>query len=137
MTTVYIPWLLNSLTGTASSRSKYKEIRPKLYTNTMEADATPDPPIPYHAVRFAVRENLPSVLEATKTLDDAINSIRTKLNTLHNIVNKPANDAGNQEMMDAVEGLLKDTLEVKEWSKVWHEKLNVACVMIKLVYPQQ
>ena len=103
----------------------------------MDANVTPTRQTSYDIVRIAVRENLPSVMQAAKTLEETMDSIRSKINILQDVVDAPADDAKNQEMTDAVNGLLKDIVEVEERFKVWHGKLNLACVMIGLVYPQQ
>ena len=66
-----------------------------------------------------------------------MNSIRLKINILQDIVDAPVDDEKNPDMTDAVHGLLKELAVVEERFKVWYEKLNLACVMIGLVYPLQ
>jgi len=103
----------------------------------MDSNPTSTPRVPHEAIRFAVRENFPSIFEPSRALGDTLNSIRTKINTLNEIANSTIGDTRGQEMIDAIDGLLDESAEVKEQFKVWHEKLNVACVVIKLVYPRQ
>jgi hypothetical protein len=59
------------------------------------------------------------------------------VNTLYDIVYTTINQERGQEMTNLVDELLEETAQVEEHFKVWLEKLNLACVMIKLVYPQQ
>jgi hypothetical protein len=103
----------------------------------MDANVTPTREIPWDLVRIAVREHLPPVLEATKTLEETMKAIRTKLDKIDDAVDTPPDDADNQGMTDTLNGLLKDTVEVNKQFKDWHGKLNLACVLIGLVYPQQ
>ncbi|CAG5160916.1 uncharacterized protein ALTATR162_LOCUS5930 [Alternaria atra] len=103
----------------------------------MDTSVTPTPKIPYDLVRIAVRENLPSVTEPAQSLEETMDSIRLKINILQDIVDAPVDDEKNPDMTDAVHGLLKELAVVEERFKVWYEKLNLACVMIGLVYPLQ
>jgi anionic cell wall polymer biosynthesis LytR-Cps2A-Psr (LCP) family protein len=127
---------ISSLSGSlALSTSREKETTLKLYITTMNANATSN--VPYEAIQFAIRENFPSTLEPATTLGNTLNSIRTKVNTLYDIVYTTINQERGQEMTNLVDELLEETAQVEEHFKVWLEKLNLACVMIKLVYPQQ
>jgi hypothetical protein len=103
----------------------------------MDSNVTPASEIPYDLVRIAVRDNLPPVIEATNTLDETMDAIQTKLNKLQDVIDTAEDEANNQEMTDAVNGLLRDVPVVGERFKVWHEKLNLACVLIGLVYTQR
>ncbi|KAI4650406.1 hypothetical protein J4E93_002762 [Alternaria ventricosa] len=92
----------------------------------MDSNATSAPQVPHEEIRFAIRENFPSIFEPSHALGDTLNSIRTKINTLNEIANSTIGDTRGQEMTDAIDGLLDDSAEVEEQFKVWHEKLNVA-----------
>ena len=109
----------------------------QLFIVTMDSNATSTSRVPHEAIRIAIRENFLSIFEPSRALGDTLNSIRTKINTLNEIANSTRGDTRGQEMTDAIDWLLDESIEVEELFKVWHEKLNVACVMIKLVCPRQ
>ncbi|KAI4636014.1 hypothetical protein J4E83_000968 [Alternaria metachromatica] len=122
---------------TCICRDKAQRFQAKLVIVAMTSNATSTPKVPHEAIRLAIRENFPSIFEPSLALGDTLNSIRTKINTLNEIANSTIGDTRGQEMADAIDGLLDESAEVEEQFKVWLEKLNVACVMIKLVYPRQ
>ena len=109
----------------------------KRFLVTMNSNATSTSKVPHEAIRFAIRENFPSIVEPSHALGDILKSMLTKINTLHEIASSTMGDTRGKEMTDAIDGLLDESAEVEAPFKVWHEKLNVACVMIKLVYSQQ
>lgn len=88
----------------------------------MASNATPTPKVPHEAIRFAIRENFPSIFEPSHALGDTLNAIRTKINTLNEIANSTIGDTRGQEMTDAIDGLLDESAKVEEQFKVWHEK---------------